>query len=174
MAENNRPNSISWQIPEYEVKERNRNWYILAVLFLLTCLFFCFFQIVGWKVVFLGASSNFIFALILIMAAILFVMTDGRDPNWLEFTLGPTGITIGPRFYDYDIIKSFSVLYKPSEDLKHVYLEFKNSLTKPRLSINLYDEDPVEVRNYLLRHLNEDLERVAPPLSEQLTRLLKL
>lgn len=87
--------------------------------------------------------------------------------------LGPEGIQIGRRFYDYDEIKQFCVLYKPKQSIKNLYLEFNNKML-PRLSIPLRRQDPLNVRNYLVRYLNEDLERIAPPLSEELTKLLKL
>jgi hypothetical protein len=39
----------------------------------------------------------------------------------------------------------------------------------PRLSIPLRRQDPLKVRNYLVNYINEDLERIAPPLSEDLS-----
>ena len=174
MEENNKVQSLSWQVPEYEPKERNRRWYTLAVIFLLIALFFCFFEIHAWKPVFLGLNSNFIFALILILSSIVMIINDGQDPRIVDFKIGPEGINIGKKFYDYDELKHFSIIYKPNMEVKHLYIEFKNSLINPRLSIHLYDQDPITVRNYLLRYLDEDLERLGPPVSEQLTKLLKL
>jgi hypothetical protein len=174
MEENNKIQYLSWQVPEYEQKERTRNWYILASIFLLICLFFSFFEINNWKVVFLGTNSNFIFALILIISSIIMIINDGREPNMVDFKIGPEGINIGKRFYDYDDIRHFSIIYKPNDDIKNLYFEFKNSFTTHRLSIHLDDQDPVIVRNYLIRYLDEDLERLGPPISEQLTKLLKL
>ena len=174
MEENNRVQALSWQVPEYEPKERNRKWYVIASIFLFVCLFFSFFEINSWKIVFLGVNSNFIFALILILSSIIMIINDGQEPVMVEFKIGPEGINIGKRFYDYDQLLHFSIIYKPSVEVKHLYLEFKNSFTHPRLSIHLYDQDPITVRNYLLRYLDEDLERLDPPLSEQLTKLLKL
>lgn len=174
MTENNSPTTISWEIPEFEIRERNRNWYLFATLFFLVCIFFSFFEIINWKIIFLGANSNFIFPLILITAAILYIMNESRNPNILDFTLSSTGVKIGNSFYDYDIINTFCVLYKPNEGLKRLYFEFRNGLRHPRLSINLYDEDPIKVRNFLKRYLDEDLTRTTPPISEQLTKLLKL
>jgi len=174
MEENNKVQYLSWQVPEYEAKERNRNWYIIAAVFLLICLFFCFFEINSWKIIFLGANSNFIFALILILSSIIMIINDGQEPSMVNFKIGPEGINIGKRFYDYDVLRHFSIIYKPNMDVKHLYLEFKNSFTNPRLSIHLYDQDPIAVRSYLLRYLDEDLERLGPPISEQLTKLLKL
>jgi len=44
----------------------------------------------------------------------------------------------------------------------------------PRLSVPLRRMDALTVRNFLVRYLDEDLTRTVPPLSEQLTKLLKL
>ncbi len=91
----------------------------------------------------------------------------------INFELGPEGIKIGSKFYDYDDIANFCVLYKPKQSIKKLYFEFKTS-TRPRLSIPLRRMDALTVRNFLIRYLDEDLERNNEPLSEQLTKLLKL
>lgn len=174
MEETNQVQYLAWQVPEYDKKERSKRWYIAAIGVLIVFLFFCFFEISSWKIVFLGANSNFIFALILILFTVIMIINDGNEPHMVDFKIGPEGINIGKRFYDYDDLKHFSILYKPNIEIKHLYLEFKNGLIHPRLSIHLDEQDPISVRNYLLRYLDEDLERTNPPASEQLTKLLKL
>lgn len=174
MEENNKVQYLSWQVPEYESKERDRRWYIIAITFLLVTLFFCFFEISNWKVLFLGVNSNFIFALILILSSIITIINDGQEAALVDFKIGPEGINIGKKFYDYDELRHFSIIYKPNIEVKHLYIEFKNSFIHPRLSVHLDKQDPITVRNYLLRYLDEDLERLGPPVSEQLTKLLKL
>jgi len=172
MAENNLK-SLKWQVPEYHTPERGKYWYIVAFSFIAISLFFCFFSFNSWHLIFLGASSNFLFALILIMAAIITLFNESRPPMIVDVELGPEGIKIGSKFYDYDEIKHFSVLYKPKQSVKSMYLEFKNSI-RPRLAIPLRRMDALNVRNYLVRYLDEDLDRTDPPLSEQLTKMLKL
>lgn len=174
MEENNNVQYLAWQVPEYDKKERDKKWYIIAISFLVIFLFFCFFEISHWKIAFLGVNSNFIFALILVLSTIIMIINDGQEPNMVDFKIGPEGINIGKRFYDYDDLKHFSIIYKPNREVKHLYIEFRNGLTRPRLSIHLDEQDPITVRNYLLRYLDEDLERTDPPVSEQLTKLLKL
>ena len=172
MAENTK-NYLKWQIPEYRIPERNQRWYTIALSLIVVLLFFCFFTISNWRLVFLGYSSNFLFALILIMAAVITFLNENRPPLILTVTLGPEGINVGSRFYDYDEFKNFCVLYKPKQSVKNLYLEFKNPM-RPRLSIPLRRLDALTVRNFLVRYLDEDLERTQPPISEQLTKLLKL
>ena len=87
--------------------------------------------------------------------------------------LSPEGLKLGQKFYSYDELKNFCVLYRPKESIKNLYFEFKNNM-RPRLSLPLRNLDALTVRNFLVRYLDEDLERSNPPLSEQLTKLLKL
>ncbi len=172
MPENN-AQYLRWQVAEYKKHERSRNWYILAGLFALICLFFSFFTISGWRIVFLGLGSNFLFALIIILSAIVMIINDSQNPLMVDFEIGPEGVKIGRRFYDYDELKNFSVLYKPKDSVKNLYFEFK-SFAHPRLSVPLRRMDALTVRNFLVRYLDEDLTRTDPPLSEQLTKLFKL
>ncbi|MGE5425857.1 MAG: hypothetical protein ACM3PZ_02185 [Bacillota bacterium] len=166
-------NFIEWQVPEYRRPERSAKWYLLAGLFIIICLFFSFFSFEGGQIVFLGARSNFLFALIILISSAILVINDGGEPKMVTIKLKPDGIQVGRRFYDYDAIKAFCVLYKPRQSVKNLYLEFSNKMM-PRLAIPLRRQDPLRVRNYLARYLNEDLERISPPLSEELTKLLRL
>lgn len=167
------PQYLKWEIPEYRKPERGRNWYLIAITVAIVFLFFCFFSFANWRLVFLGLNSNFLFALIIIMTAIVMIIKDSQPPLMINFELGPEGVKVGPRFYDYDEFKNFSVLYKPKQSLKNLYLEHKNGL-RPRLSVPLRRMDALVVRNFLVKYLDEDLDRTEAPLSEQLTKLLKL
>jgi hypothetical protein len=169
----NKASYLRWQIPEYKKHERSRNWYIIAGIVAFICLFFSFFTFQSWRLVFLGLSSNFLFALIIIIVAIIMFMNENRPPIMVDIELGPEGVKLGQKFYDYDQFKNFSVLYKPKQSVKNLYFEFKNSM-HPRLSAPLRRLDALMVRNFLVRYLDEDLVRTDPPLSEQLTKLLKL
>jgi len=169
----NSPQKLAWPVPEYHQPERNRRWYIAAGIFLFICLFFSFFSFSAWRLVFLGANANFLFALIIIIGAIIMIVNDGREPLLVNIYLTKDGVSVGKKFYDYDRFKDFSVIYKPKQSLKNLYFEFKNTM-RPRLSIPLRHMDPLLVRNYLLKYLDEDLERTDMPLSEQLTKLFKL
>lgn len=164
---------LKWAVPDYRKPERQKNWYIGAGIVVLICLFFSFFTIVSWRPVFLGMQSNFLFSLIIIIAAIIMIIIENRPPLMINIELGPEGVKVGQRFFHYDEIKNFAVLYKPKKSLKNLYFEFNNFL-RPRLSIPLRRMDALTVRNFLVRYLDEDLERTEAPVSEQLTKLLKL
>ncbi len=164
---------IRWQVPEYRVPKRDKKWYLIAGILAFIIIFFCFFALRGWHLVFLGASSNFLFALFIIIVIIVMIINESRPALMVDVELGPEGVKIGSRFYDYDGIKNFVVLYKPKQSLKSLYFEFRGSI-QPRLALPLRRLDALTVRNFLIRYLDENLERTEMPLSERLTKLLKL
>ena len=57
--------------------------------------------------------------------------------------------------------------------IKNLYFEFK-SVVRQRLSIPLEGENPLPIRENLLKYLPEDLERTNRPLSEELASLFRL
>jgi hypothetical protein len=98
---------------------------------------------------------------------------DRKEAPILDFILEEEGLVIGTRFYDYDEIKNFSIVYKPKEDIKNIYLTFSSNL-RNRIAIPLIDQDPLVVRRYILQYVDEDLERNHEPVSESIGRMLKL
>lgn len=151
----------SWKIPEYDKHERQRNWYIAAVVTGLALMVYSFF------------SSNFLFAAIIIIGAFIIITHDGQEPVKIDFAITDQGLKVGRNFYDYDVMKDFSIVYKPRENVKNLYFEFKNAV-RPRLSIPTENMDPLPIRENLLKYLQEDLERTDQPLSESLAKMFKL
>ena len=151
----------SWIVPEYEKPQRTKNWYIIASIIALLLLFFSFF------------TYNFLFAVIIIIVALVIILHDGREPDKVKITITDEGIIVGKKFYDYDEIKNFAIVFKPRLDIKKLYFEFNNAL-RHRLSISLEKMNPLPLRETLLEYLQEDLERTDAPLSEDLARLFKL
>jgi len=152
---------ISWNVPEYNTYDRSRNWYIVAGVVAFGFLVFSFL------------THNFLFAVIVIIAVLMYVLNHGQEPMMINITLTDEGVIVGRKFYDYDELKNFSVLYKPKQGVRNLYFEFKSGI-KHRISVQLDGMDPIVIREYLLRYLHEDLERTDLPLSEGLARLLKL
>lgn len=164
MAEENNnqnPEEISWEVPEYRKPARGKGWYAIAGIL---------------AVIFLGYSlfiQNFLFAILIVLAVIVVVLNESREAIKVKVKLTPEGVHIGRNFYDYDDLENFSIIYKPDDEIKNLYFEFNNTL-KQRLSINLEDRNPVKIRNFLSQYLEEDTDRSNPPLSEKLAGLFKL
>lgn len=150
-----------WDIPEFEKHERTKSWYTKAISASLLLLVFSFL------------TANFLFAVIIIIASLIFVLRHGQEPDRIKVILAQEGIIVGRQFYDYDEFKNFAIVHKPSQNVKNLYFEFKSAL-KQRLSIPLEKMDPLSIRKNLLKYLPEDLERTDIPFSEQLSRLFKL
>ncbi|MCK4540427.1 hypothetical protein KAU09_04715 [Candidatus Parcubacteria bacterium] len=152
---------FKWQVPEYDKRERPKIWYILASALAVILLLFSI------------KTGNFLFAIIIIIAALVIILHDGKEPEKVDFAIYSEGVKIGKRFYDYEEIKNFSIIFKPRKDVKNLYFEFKSGI-KHRLSIPLEDMNPLQIREILLKYLKEDLERTDRPVSEDLAKLLKL
>lgn len=152
---------LSWEVPEFEKHERTKRWYIISIVASLLLMLFAFL------------TSNFLFAVIIIIAALIVILRDGQEPEMVRFIIATEGVVIGRKFYDYDEIKDFAVVYKPNLGIKNIYFEFK-TVIKPRLSIPLINNNPLPIREILLKYLPEDLERTDQPVSEALGKTFKL
>lgn len=152
---------FSWEIEEYKKYPRDKRWYIIASV------------VAVGLIVYALIDKNYFFALIVLIASSLIVFFDNEPPKKIDFTIKYDGVEIGKNFYEFNSMLNFYIIYKPKEGVKKLYFEFKNPL-KHRLSIDLLDENPVIIRDYLLQYINEDLEKENEPLSEGLSKIFRL
>jgi len=151
---------LSWTFKEFHPIKRSRTWWLTASGLSLIMLIYAVF------------SGNFLFALILLMGAILFVNETKRPPRSIDCRITSNGIAVGKKFWRWSELKDFWIAYRPPE-ITNLYIQPKNALD-PRLTIPLADNNPIKVRESLKDYLTEDLSREDEPTSEALTRLLKL
>lgn len=159
--ENEQENIINWKIPEYDRPKRSKRWYIIAIIIILAILIYSII------------TANYLFTIIMFMGSFMLFYYDGKEASMIDFILEEEGTVIGSRFYDYDEIKNFSIVYKPKENIKNIYFTFSSNL-RNRITIPLIDQDPLTIRRYLLQYLDEDLDRNHEPVSESIARMLKL
>lgn len=152
---------INWTVPEFEKVKRSKKWYIIAAIVILVFMGYAIY------------TANYLFALIIILSIAVFYLNDIQNPSRVEVAITSDGVVVGNKFYNYDGMKNFAIVYKPNENIKQLYFEFKSAI-KQRLSIPLENANPLIIRENLLKYLEEDLERTDPPLSENLTHILKL
>ena len=150
-----------WNIPERDHYHHDRRWRIIACLIALALVTIAL------------VTSNFLFALIILIACFIIVYNEGEEPAQLRFSIGTEGIMLGNKFYDYDEFQSFSVLYKPAQGLKSLYFDFP-SVWRRDLVITLLDNNPLPIRENLLKYLKEDLERSDESLDEVIGKVLKI
>ncbi len=150
---------MSWSFPEYQQHERSDNWY----------------KIFGATIIILIAYSlwvkNFSFIFLILICAIILILRQQESLTILT-KLTHNGVHLGNTIYYYKDLKNFWIIYESSK-IKTLYFRFK-SLTKLDLIIPLADQNPVEVRAFLLQYMDEDLHQNHESLSEVLERVLKL
>jgi hypothetical protein len=145
-----------WTIKEYEDHSREKRWYIIMSVF-------------GSALVLFGLfSGNFLFALIIILFAIILYLQAQRQAPAVLISITDLGILIGSRFYSYGELENFYLIYEPPQ-VKSLFFETQ-SLYRPRIQIPLQDMNPLDVRKSLLSFLEEDLEKEEEPFSDQFAR----
>ena len=150
----------AWEFPEYTKIKRNKSWYIFFVIITISVLIYSYF------------TENPLFAIIIILFTVIYTIIERKEPREAQIIILEDGIIIDNKFIDYKEIKNFYIIYHPPT-IKNLYLQPKNQL-KPRLALPLEKQNPVEIREILLKYIDEDLEKEEIPTSEGISRLLKL
>ncbi|MCR4311458.1 MAG: hypothetical protein NUV54_02745 [Candidatus Taylorbacteria bacterium] len=149
-----------WESHAWEFYERGARWYlamsVVAVVF----------------VVYAVATSNFLFAFFILLTAFILVLSGHKEPHRMLVQIGPNGVVVDGRLYEYKDIHKFAIVYHPPET-KLLYV-YTNSVLAPRIRISLEDEDPVSLRDYLTHYLEENLHLQEEHLSDILARILRL
>jgi hypothetical protein len=151
---------VNWEVDEYPQHERSRMWYILA-------------GVAGiGLIVYAVITSNFLFAIIILMIAVIMLLSMFLKPEKIPVVITTTGIVVGDMYYDYQSIRDFSIVYDPP-DVKLLYLDFF-AFSHPLLSVSLEDVDPNIIRENLLPFCLENLKRNQEDLTDVMRRLYKL
>ncbi|MFZ2681559.1 MAG: hypothetical protein WAZ14_00445 [Patescibacteria group bacterium] len=151
---------LAWEAWEFEPTERSTRWYVIAATLGLGMLVYALL------------SANFVFALIIVMFAVIMLMRDLRKPARVQVAITTDGVVFKNEFFPFADIKDFSIIYEPPA-IKNLYLGFNGKLT-PMMSIPLEDADPIQVREELLPFIFENLDRDAESLTDTLSRVYKL
>ena len=150
----------AWGFPEYSKIERNKSWYISFVIITIGILIYSYF------------TKNPLFAIIIILFTVIYTISERKEPEEIQIGILEDGLIINNKFIIYKEIKNFYIIYHPPT-VKNLYIQYKSQL-RPRLAIPLENQNPVEIRDLLLRYIDEDLEKEDVPTSEGISRLLKL
>jgi len=150
---------FSWSFSEFPQHSRSRRWYLGAAVLIVLMLIFSV------------VSRNILFTNIVILTALLLILFH-RSNNVITFKITEDGILVNDRFFEYESLKNFFIIYQPPT-VKTLYFEPK-SFFNPRIPISLENQNPVQVREVLMRFLPEDIEREHEPVSDQIARLFKL
>ena len=151
---------LEWEFDEYAKYRRGFWWYVLATAAAVS--------MVVWALI----DRNILFAIIILIVAVLLFALSRRSPAQIIIRITEDGVEVGRNFYAYTELKNFWLFYRPPE-LKKLYLHFKTAL-RPSLVVHLEDQNPVTLRQTLLHYLTEDLEQEEEPATDEISRRLKL
>lgn len=149
-----------WEAPSHTHYERGAGWYIAMVV---VALFFVAYAI--W-------TANFLFAFLILLIAIIFLLAGHEEPKKVLIQIGDHGIVRDGKLYSYQDLEEFAIAYQPPVS-KVLYIESRSSL-RPRLAIPLEDEDPAKIREHLKQYMKEDLDLQGEHLSDVIARLLRI
>lgn len=130
--------TISWQAHEFEHRDKTPDW-------------FWALGIIGVSVTVASViKGNYVFALFVIIATAALGFYGAKRPDILDITLSQKGVTVKKFFHDY---RAFDGFWVDGEERK-IHLSTRSTVM-PMMTIPLGDEDPDEVREFLMQHLEE-------------------
>lgn len=140
MPESEGTATLRWEAYEHEHIERDGNWYwalgIIAVCAAATSILF----------------GNFLFALLIVVAAFTIGLIASHPPELHEFEISDKGIRIGQEFHPYATIISFWVDEELDEPL---LLVDTTKFMSPNLIIPIGSLDADTIRNHLRPYAEE-------------------
>lgn len=117
-------------------------------------------------------SANFLFALIIVIFALVVYVSAVYEPSRIRFVITEDGIQVGESYYPFREIDRFWFFYEPPI-ARSLYLDFRG-FVRPRLRVDLETQDPNAVRALLGQYIREELEDTDEPMADTLARLLKI
>ena len=149
----------NWNIKEYEEHERGIWWYVIAIMF------------TSFAIIYGVWSGNFLFALIIVLFSIIVYLQMHQKAPETYFAISELGIVIGEKIYTYNEFEEFYIIF--NDEVKILILETK-SLLRPKITIDLHDQEPIEIRHTLRAYLRENIEKEEEPATNALARRWKL
>lgn len=160
MADPHGATLLSWEFPEHAQHVRGRAWYVAVTVAVIALLIYAF------------ATKNFLFAVIIVMLAVVLYLRDVRGaPPMLPFVITEKGILLADRFTPYERLQDY--WFVTEEDApKVVYFHPRGA--RPQFSVPIGDHDPSGIRDALRGRLAENEDEHDEPASDAIGRVLKL
>jgi len=150
---------LSWMAPEFIRYQRGIVWKIMVSVIVAALVVFGYFY------------DAWTFSLAVIVFAIVYSVVNRKEPKDIQVVVSEIGIKAGFRKYPYSLIKDFCIVYEPPY-ASELHMRVSNDLAH-EIVIQLWGQNPAELRNYLLKHIQEKPEH-KEPLSDALLRLFKI
>ena len=133
--------NIEWTAPEFEQYQKSKSWFIATGI------------IAGLLFLWALYTKNFIFALMIGLSYFTIIIYATKKPKEIKLAIIPKGIKIEKTLYEFENLKSFWLFYNPPE-IKELSLRSKKTIM-PYIKLPLGEQNPVEVRNVLIKYLPE-------------------
>ncbi len=137
-----RTETISWEAAEHHHVEKGSDWYwalgIIAVVGATLAIIF----------------GNVLFAVVILLAAVVMTIVSLREPSIIPFAITPRGMRIDDRLYPYATLHSFCI---DEEAPRGPQLILKSSAAlRPLIIIPLPEEAVEEIDDILAERLPEE------------------
>jgi hypothetical protein len=150
---------LEWETPEFVPIPRGKTWYIVAGSVLALIVAYALF------------SGNITMALVFILVAIVFLLSEKKVPRDVTVTITDLGIYFDGKYYPYHHINAFWLVYHPPY-VRALYLRLRVGKLYKHLKIELNHQKPQEVRQLLLKEVPE-IEGAQEPIADLLARILR-
>lgn len=107
---------IRWTAPEFEYHEKDVSWFWISIIIAILMIAFAV-----W-------NRNFLFAFLIVLAEILFIVWGGRKPANFDFLLNEKGLRIGDTHHPFSEMEKFSVFSMDGSDWTELVLYMKKRL----------------------------------------------
>lgn len=149
---------LEWTFDEYERHERGTGWYAVAALVGAAFLAYAF------------ATRNFLFAVLIVMVAVVIVLRTRHTPERIAVRVSPAGIELDGQLHRYDAVETFWIV-EPEHGRPMLYIDPEG--LKPRVGIPIDGVAVADVRAALAPYVRESADRDEPG-SDILGKVLKL
>jgi len=155
-----RKSQITWTALSHSQYKRSSSWYLGFILISAALILYAIFV------------DHNILTLVMFGLMIIIVFTFSlQKPVKINYKLTKLGVHADEAFYPYSIIKKFWIIYQPPLNKS---VNFKTTAyINNNLRWDLADQNPVEIKQFLAEHIDEDLDQ-REGLSEALARSLKI
>ncbi|MBU1102566.1 hypothetical protein KJ853_02825 [Patescibacteria group bacterium] len=147
---------ISWTAPEFIRYEKSKGWF--AAFWLISAAF----------VIASLLMENYLFTLIIFLAAFLIYVQAMKRPRKINFAISDEKIIIDGKEYLYNDFMSFWIFEKP--EINYLSLLSKKML-QPQIHIPLAEQEPEKIRQALKKFIPEKEQKEL--LLDAITKKLK-
>jgi hypothetical protein len=133
--------TFEWQAPEFEKKEKTNSWFIIPAIITI---------ILG---IIALITENFLFLILILLTFFVFYVYAKKEPKIIKFKINEKGIHIDDKIYLFESLRSFWIFYDPPIE-KDISFKSKKA-TFPYIRIPIAEQNPSEIRKYLLKFLPE-------------------